>query len=245
MILMKPRFQIAGLMVLLGLSACSSIPADERTASDPWEPMNRSVYGVNMAIDKVTTRPLATGYRKIMPGPARKGISNFFSNLGAPRSIINNFLQGKPRHGFSEFGRFLFNSTIGIGGLFDVATANGIEEHREDFGQTLAVWGVPDGPYVMLPFLGPQTLRDAILSPVDIFVDPLFHYDNTSVRDKLYVLRLIDLRYRLLAAEKFLENSKDKYVTTRESYLQNREYEVYDGDPPEDDDFFDEFLEED
>ena len=163
----------------------------------------------------------------------------------APRSAVNNFLQGKPKQGFSEIGRFLFNSTIGIGGLFDVATANGIEEYREDFGQTFAVWGVPDGPYVMLPFLGPQTLRDAILLPVDIVVDPLFHYNNTSVRDKLYGVRLIDLRYRLLTADKFLDDSKDKYVTMRESYLQNREYEVYDGDPPEDDDFFDEFLEED
>ena len=227
------------------MSGCASIPADERTPSDPWEPLNRTLYSVNTAVDKVTTKPLAKGYQKIMPGPVRKGISNFFSNLNAPRSAVNNFLQGKPRRGFSEIGRLLFNSTIGIGGLFDVATANGIEEYPEDFGQTFAVWGVPDGPYVMLPFLGPRTLRDAILLPADIVADPLFHYENTSVRDKLYGVRLLDLRYRLLTADKFLEDSKDKYVTTRESYLQNREYEIYDGDPPEDDDFFDEFLEED
>lgn len=207
--------------------------------------MNRSLYSLNTTIDKVTTKPLAKGYRAIMPGPIRKGVSNFFRNLIAPRSAINNFLQGKPGRGASEIVRFVVNSTIGVGGLIDIAKRGGIEEYREDFGQTAAVWGVPDGPYVMLPLLGPQTLRDAILLPVDIVVDPLFQYNNTSVRDKLYVLRLIDLRYRLLTADKFLEDSQDRYVTIRESYLQNREYEVYDGDPPEDDDFFDEFFEDD
>ena len=139
----------------------------------------------------------------------------------------------------------MLNSTLGIGGLIDVATASGMQEYSEDFGQTAAVWGIPDGPYVMLPLLGPQTLRDAVFLPVDIIFDPLYQYDNSSVRDKLYFVRLIDLRYRLLVADKFLDDSQDRYVTTRESYLQNREYEVYDGDPPVDDDFFDEFLEED
>ena len=206
--------------------------------------MNRSLFSANLTIDKATTRPLARGYRKIIPTPLRKGVSNFFRNLTTPRSIINNFLQGKPGRGFSETGRFLLNSTIGIGGLIDVATAGGLEEYREDFGQTAAVWGIPNGPFVMLPMLGPQTLRDAILLPVDIVVDPLYQYDNTSVRDKLYILRLIDLRYRLLSTDKYLQDSKDPYVTTRESYLQNREYEVYDGDPPIDDEFFDEFFEE-
>ena len=204
--------------------------------------MNRSFFSATRTIDRATTRPLAKGYRKIIPTPLRKGVSNFFRNLTTPRSIINNFLQGKPGRGFSETGRFLLNSTIGIGGLIDVATAGGLEEYREDFGQTAAVWGIPNGPFVMLPMLGPQTLRDAILLPVDIVVDPLYQYDNTSVRDKLYILRLIDLRYRLLSTDKFLQDSKDPYVTTRESYLQNREYEIYDGDPPIDDDYFDEFL---
>jgi phospholipid-binding lipoprotein MlaA len=229
----------------LGSSACSCIPPDARTESDPWEPLNRSLFNVNVAIDNVSTKPLAKGYRKIVPGPIRKGVSNFFNNLVAPRSAINNFLQGKPERGFSEMGRFVINSVIGIGGIVDIATASGIEEHREDFGQTAAVWGIPDGPYVMLPTLGPRTLRDAILTPLDIVVDPLYQYDDSAVRDKLYVLRLIDLRYQLFTAEKFLEDSKDRYVTTRESYLQNREYEVFDGDPPMDDDFFDEFLDED
>lgn len=244
---MKSRslLNLAIIALAAGVSGCSSIPVDERAESDPWESMNRSLYSINTTIDKVSTKPLAKGYRAILPGPVRKGISNFFRNIVAPSSAINNFLQGKPGRGVSEIGRFVINSTIGVGGLIDIATPSGLEEYREDFGQTAAVWGIPDGPYVMLPFLGPKTLRDAVFLPVDIVADPLYHYDNTSVRDKVYVLRLINLRYQLLAAEKFLEDSKDKYVTTRESYLQNREYEVYDGDPPEDDDFFDEFLEED
>jgi phospholipid-binding lipoprotein MlaA len=242
---MSSSSSIIALAVLgFSISACSTIPADQRVESDPWEAMNRSIYGANTVFQNATVTPLAKGYRKVMPGPVRKGISNFFRNLTTPRSVINNLLQGKPRQGFSEFSRFLFNSTIGIGGLIDVATLGGMEEYSEDFGQTAAVWGIPDGPYVMLPFLGPQTLRDAILLPVDIIVDPLYQYDNSSVRDKLYFVRLIDLRYRLLTADRFLDGSKDPYVTTRESYLQNREYVIYDGDPPVDDDFFDEFLEE-
>ena len=138
------------------------------------------------------------------------------------------------------------NSIMGIGGLFDVAVLAGLEEHAEDFGQTAAVWGVPPGPYVTLPFLGPQTLRDAVLLPLDIAADPLYHYEVSSVRDPLYVLRLINLRANLLTLDELLKDSTDPYVTVRESYLQNREFEIYDGDPPTDDDeFFDEFLDED
>ena len=239
----RSRVHTATITLALGLSGCSSIPVDERAEADPWESMNRSLYSVNMAIDKATSKPLAKGYRKLIPGPVRKGVSNFFNNLTAPQSAINNFLQGKPGWGFSEIGRFVINSTIGLGGLIDIATPSGIDEHREDFGQTAAVWGIPDGPYVVLPILGPKTLRDAMLLPVDILSDPLYQYDHSSVRDKLYVIRFIDLRYRLLATDQFLADSQDPYVTLRESFLQNREYEIYDGDPPEDDDFFDEFLE--
>ena len=232
-------------VLVLAMAGCATIPEDQRVESDPWESLNQPLFSLNRGIDKFVTKPLAKGYDKILPGPVHKVVRNFFTNLTTPRSAINNFLQGKPTRGLSEVGRFLFNSTVGIGGLFNVASTAGLEEYREDFGQTAAVWGVPDGPYVMLPLLGPQTLRDALLLPVDIVVDPLYQYENSSVRDKLYVLRLIELRHRLLSADKFLDESKDPYVTLRESYLQNREYEVYDGDPPIDDDFFDEFLEED
>lgn len=233
-------------MLLLAsvLGACASVPAEQRTDSDPWEPLNRTLFSVNTAVDNVSLRPLAKGYDKVMPRPVRNSVSHFMDNLVTPASAVNNFLQGKPAYGFTELARFVFNSTLGIAGLFDVATAGGLEARPEDFGQTAAVWGVPSGPYVMLPLLGPKTLRDAVMMPLDILSNPLYHYEVTSVRDKLTVLRIIDLRYRLLAVDKLLEGSKDKYITTRESYLQNRTYEVYDGYPPEDDAFLDEFLDD-
>lgn len=226
------------------MSGCASIPEEDRTDADPWEPLNRPIFSINRGFDKVTLKPLAKGYEKVLPSPVRKGVGNFFRNIATPGSIVNNFLQAKPKHGFTELARFVFNSTLGVGGIFDVATAGGIEAHREDFGQTAAVWGVPTGPYVMLPFLGPRTLRSAITMPLDVISSPLYHYDETSVRDKLLILRVIELRARVLPAEKMLEESKDPYITLRESYLQHREFEIYDGSPPEDDEFFDEFLEE-
>lgn len=226
------------------MSACASIPENQLTESDPWEATNRTMFNVNVAFDNATIKPLSKAYRKVMPSPVRTGVSNFFRNLTTPRSVLNNVLQGKPANGLSELARFLLNSTIGVGGLFDVATATSLEEYPEDFGQTAAVWGVPDGPYLMLPLIGPQNLRDALFLPLDFLADPLFHYDVSSVRDRIYGLRMIDLRYRLLVVDDLLADSTDPYVTLRESYRQNREFEIYDGDPPEDDDFFDEFLEE-
>jgi len=240
----SPPWRTLALCALL-LGGCASVPEDARSEADPWEPMNRPLFAFNRGLDKATTKPLAKGYEKVLPQPVRTGISNFFRNLGTPASSLNNFLQGKPKRGFSELGRFVFNSTLGVGGLFDVARAGGIESYKEDFGQTAAVWGVPDGPYVMIPLLGPSTLRDGLLFPLSLITDPLYHYDNTSVRDKLIVLRVIETRARLLPLESTLEESKDPYLTLRESYLQNREFEIYDGEPPEDDEFYDEFLEED
>jgi len=227
------------------LSACVSTPEGERVDHDPWEGLNRGMYEVNDVIDRATTRPVARAYNAILPEPVRQGVTNFGQNLMTPSSALNNFLQGKPRDGFGELIRFIINSSAGIGGLFDIALQNKLEPKTEDFGQTAAIWGVPDGPYVMLPFRGPRTLRDAVLMPLDFLADPLYHYDNSSVRDPLYVLRIINLRARVLPLEDMLQDSGDPYITLRESYLQNRRFEIYDGDPPsEDDDLFDEFLED-
>ena len=246
-------------LILMQVGACASSPksaeadtqaegrAQEGSPADPWEPVNRGVYAFNDGLDSITLKPLAKGYKKITPGFARKGISNFFANLRTPLNIVNNLLQGKGRDALSETARLFMNSTLGIGGLFDPAKSAGLEKHDEDFGQTLAKWGVPDGPFVILPLLGPRTLRDAIAYPLDIFLDPLFHYENSSVRDKLWILKGIHIRSRLLAAENTIESSFDPYVTIREAYLQNRQYLIYDGDPPVDDDeddLFDEFFEE-
>ena len=203
------------------------------------------MYQVNDVLDRATTRPLARAYTAVVPQPARQGVTNFAQNLMTPSSALNNIFQGKVEDGFNEFFRFIINTTIGIGGLFDVAARSGLEANTEDFGQTAAVWGIPDGPYVMLPLRGPRTLRDAILMPLDFLADPLYHYDNSSVRDPLYVLRIINLRAQLLPLEDLLQDSADPYITLRESYLQNRRFEIYDGDPPsDDDDLFDEFLED-
>lgn len=205
---------------------------------DPWESMNRSIYGINTNLDKVSLKPLAKGYRAVVPGVMRTGINNFFVNLRSPWNSINNLLQGKGRGSLHEAGRFLANSTFGLGGILDVATSMGLERHKEDFGQTLAIWGVPDGPFVMVPFFGPQTFRDALASPLDFAADPLVWYGNSSIRDKLYILRLIDLREQYLDAEDLLNDSFDQYVRLREAYLQNRRYQVYDGNPPMDEDFY-------
>ena len=240
--------------LIASLAGCATAPsggsdaAPVRAEHDPLEPLNRSLYAINDAVDRVTLKPIARGYKAVVPEFARRGVTNFSRNLFTPRSAVNNFLQGKPGPGFSELGRFIINTTLGIGGLIDIATAQGMPVYDEDFGQTLAVWGVPEGPYLFIPILGPNTLLDAASIPIDIASDPLYHYDNSSVRDKVYVLRLIDLRMRLLTAETLLEDSKDPYLTLRESYLQNRRFQVYDGSPPstdEEDDLFEEFFEED
>jgi len=245
---------IAAFVVFGLLSACASTDATDETSAyveyDPLEPFNRKMHRFNMAVDKVALKPLARGYKKILPSPVRRAITNFFSNLTTPRSALNNLLQGKPGHALNELGRFVFNSTLGIGGFFDIAGAGGMERYDENFGQTLSVWGVPDGPYVVLPFWGPNMASDAFAMPVDYYSDIWTHYDNSSVRSKVWLVRLVDVRYRLLSADSILEDSQDPYITIREAFMQNRTFRIYDGDPPSDEDYyddemFDEFFEED
>jgi phospholipid-binding lipoprotein MlaA len=240
------------LLLLVGCAGNTTKDAESfeeplRSPEDPWEPLNRGMYVVHDTLDRYTLRLVARGYKAVLPGFARRGVTNFSRNLLTPRSMVNNFLQGKPGPGFNELGRFIINSTLGIGGLIDVATFQGMPVYDEDFSQTMAVWGVPEGPFVFIPVLGPNTLLEAITIPVELASDLLYHYDNTSVRDKIYVLRAIDVRARVLTAEALLADSQDPYLTLRESYLQNRRFQVHDGDPPtteEEDDLFDEFFEE-
>ena len=249
---------VVGLLVLAlgsGIGGCASHDPTDETSTyveyDPLEPMNRKIHAFNRGFDRVIFRPVARGYRKVIPGPVRRSVTNFFSNLTAPRSALNNFLQGKPGRGFNELGRFLFNSTLGLGGLFDVAGAAGMERYDETFGETLGVWGVPEGPYVVLPFWGPNMLSDAFALPVDYYSDVWTYYDNSSVRDKVWGIRAIDLRYRLLSVDAVLDEANDPYVSVREAFRQNRTFRVYDGNPPAqqedfyDDEMFDEFFEDD
>lgn len=220
-------------------------PKDQRSPDDPWEPLNRRISNFNEAVDRATLKPLAKGYQAVLPDPVETAVANFSNNLLGPRNIINNFLQGKFKRGFSETGRFIANSTLGLLGLIDVGTDIGLEAHNEDFGETLATWGVPRGPYVVIPILGPRTFRDATMIPLNFLADPLFHYDNDVARRWLYGIRLVDVRARLLSLDSLTEDSFDRYLTIRESYLQNREYRIHDGDPPEDDDFYDDFYDDD
>ena len=232
-------------ITLVLLSGCATTQGDSGGVDyDPLEPMNRKMHGFNMAIDKVALRPLARGYKKVVPSPIRRGVTNFFSNLTTPRSALNNFLQGKPKQGFNELGRFLFNSTLGLGGLIDIASAGGMERYDENFAQTLSVWGVPDGPYIVLPLWGPNMVADVFALPVDYYSDISTYYDNSSVRSKVWGLRLVDLRHRLLSVDSMLDESSDPYITVRESYMQNRDFRIYDGDPPEEDIYEDELYDE-
>lgn len=232
-------------LMLTGCAQLPSAPKDERSPTDPWEPLNRQIHGFNSGLDSVTVKPIAKVYEFIIPQFIRTGVGNFSSNLRTPLNAIGGFLQGNVKTGFSETGRFVANSTFGLLGILDVATDMGLERRNEDFGQVFATWGIPDGPFVVVPILGPRTLRDAAAIPLNFLADPLFHYDVSSVRDRLYFLRLIDVRQRLFAAEKLLEGSADRYIAVREAYLQNRLYLIYDGDPPIDDDFYDDFIDED
>jgi len=219
-------------------------PKDQRAEYDPWEPLNRRISNFNQGFDKVTFRPLAKGYQTIMPGFVKTGVHNFSVNLLGPLFVINNFLQGKLGRGGKEFGRFLINSTIGIAGLIDVATYSGIESSPETWGQTFAVWGIPDGPFVVVPILGPRTLSGAFAIPLNFASDPTFYLDDSTEKWVLYGIRAIDTRMQFFKAEELIANSSDRYLAIRESFLQNRRFRIFDGNPPEDDDFYDEFLEE-
>ncbi|MEM7431307.1 MAG: VacJ family lipoprotein [Pseudomonadota bacterium] len=248
---MKRPLIITVLLSLTVVAGCASqAPNTDSTSlgvADPYESFNRKMFKLNSVSDKYVLRPVAKGYKTVVPGIMRRGIGNFFDNLTTPRSAINNVLQGKPGRGLNELGRFVVNSTVGIGGLFDVAAAGGMERYEEDFSQTLAVWGVSEGNYLVIPFFGPRTMLSTASIPVDGYTDLQFHINDTGTRDKLNVLDIIDGRARLLSTDELLNKSADPYIALREAYLQNREFNIYDGDPPVPDDFydFDEFDEED
>jgi len=236
------------MLAAISLAACAGnippAPKEQRAATDPWEPLNRRVSNFNEGFDKVTFKPLAKGYQAVIPRFMRQGVGNFSRNLLGPRNIINNVLQGKIARGGKELGRFVINSVMGLGGLIDIATDSGIEASRETFGETFAVWGIPSGPYVVIPVLGPRTVSGAFAIPLNFLADPLFHVDDESTKWIIYGIRAIDLREQLFAAEALTADSYDRYLTIRESFLQNRQFRIYDGNPPEDDDFYDEFIDE-
>lgn len=224
----KP-FVAAFLIVVSGfLSGCA-----HQNARDPLEPFNRGVYTFNDTLDNVVMKPLATGYQAVLPQFVRTGVTNFFSNLDDVTVIVNSILQLKIPQAVSDTGRLLINSTIGILGFFDVATHLGLEKHNEDFGQTLGYWGIGNGPYLVLPFIGPSSFRDGVGRWVDWKTDPVRWEDHIRTRNQFMALRIVNTRANLLDSEKVLDAAAiDRYAFLRDAYLQRRRSLVYDGNPP-------------
>ena len=223
------------LFVIFLFSGCASTTATTApAANDPYENFNRAVLTFNLKSDQVFLKPVARWYDSIVPDLISTGISNFFSNLWEPMTILNDLLQGNGLYAVKDSGRFLVNSTFGVFGLFDVASQMNLPHHKEDFGQTLAVWGVPSGPYLMLPFLGPSNIRDMTgLAPEIFYADVTAHVDSPA---KYYAtgLRLVDTRAARLSTDEVLDLQPDKYLFIRESYLQQRQYQIHDGQPDTD-----------
>jgi phospholipid-binding lipoprotein MlaA len=218
---------IATTVVLAALANVTALSAQAEEA-DKLEGINRKVFYVNERLDHYVLRPVAVTYTKVIPDPLERGVDNFFSNLGEIGNVVNDVLQGKFKQAGLDSSRFLINTTIGVAGLFDVAARAGIEKSEgEDFGQTLAVWGVGEGPYLMLPLIGPSTLRDAPSKFVDSLASPLSYADDVSARNSARALDLLATRASLLEYDEII--SGDKYLFVRDVYLQRNRYLVNDG----------------
>lgn len=213
-------------VTVAGLTGCATTANNPK---DPYEGFNRAMFQVNEGID-VVVKPVAQGYDAAAPLPVKAGVGNFFGNIADVWIGINNLLQGKGGDGMSDMGRFLINTTVGIGGVFDIASEIGLEKHAEDFGQTMGKWGVSEGPYFYWPIIGPRTTRDTFGWLVDTNVDPVWHINDIPVRNSLVGLRFVDLRASLLPADKVVEQAAfDKYNYIRDAYLQKRRSDINDG----------------
>ncbi|GFE90814.1 MlaA family lipoprotein [Steroidobacter agaridevorans] len=229
---MSTLLRAAPLLLALAVAGCASAPG-RTTNKESFEGFNRGVYKFNDTVDKAALKPVAKGYRKVTPGFVRAGIGNVLSNLEYPSTFVNQFLQGKVLLGLKDTGRFLLNSTLGVAGIFDVATPLGLEKNDEDFGQTMAVWGVPSGPFVNLPLFGPSSMRDAPSRVVDWFSNPLQYTDlpweaEWSVR----LINPIHTRSELLPLDETLQRTYDPYAFIRDAWVQQREFNIFDGNPP-------------
>ncbi|MET1116901.1 MAG: VacJ family lipoprotein [Comamonas sp.] len=238
------------LVLTLALAGCATTAADPQAGdtpatarqanpADPFEPFNRNIYSFNTALDDAVIKPVATLYRDVTPALAREGVGNFFSNLGDAWSFLNNLAQGRGEGAYNSAVRFSVNTVLGIGGLLDIAGEMGVERRPQDFGLTLGRWGVPTGPYLVLPVLGSSTVRDTAALPVDVKGNLLGYSHDMGARNSLTVLGLVDKRARLLQAGEMLDAvALDKYSLTRDVYLQRRDLRVQ-GDGGENDDFAD------
>jgi phospholipid-binding lipoprotein MlaA len=220
---------VVALLSLLTVG-CASAPNRTPDPRDPWERFNRVSYKVTDVADRAVLKPTAKAYRAVAPQFVETGVSNFFSNLNQPTVIVNNLLQAKFGPALNDTGRFLLNSTLGLGGLLDPASAAGLDRNDEDFGQTLGKWGVASGPYLWIPFLGPSTVRDGFGRGVDVFTDPVHYVERDRIRYSLDALDVIETRASQLDLEETLQSAYDRYAFIRNAYLQQREYQVKDGE---------------
>ena len=227
--LRAPRRRAVALLLvttaLLGGCATGANP------KDPFEKFNRSMFAFNDAIDKAALKPAATAYKTVLPGFVQTGVSNFFGNLADLWTAVNSLLQGKGQAGASDFARFALNTTVGLGGLIDVGSEAGLQKHNEDFGQTLGAWGMPSGPYLMLPLLGPSTVRDTAALPLDMRADPWAYKEPVRWRHVGMAVRIVDQRAAVLDASNLMEEAAlDRYEFIRDGFLQRRESRIFDGE---------------
>jgi phospholipid-binding lipoprotein MlaA len=223
------RLALAAL-VAAGAAGCVTLPPDApRSPQDPWESWNRGVYRVNDVVDRNFSKPVARGYVKVVPQWLRTGVDNFLTNLDTPTVFINDVLQAKFTAAGNDLGRFLLNSTLGVGGLLDPATRVGLDRNENGFGETLGVWGVHAGPFVELPLLGPSDLRDAPAKLVDVYTNPRQYIDNTGIKYGLWGLDFLNIRAGLLPLDDTLKNVYDPYAFIRDAYLQRRAYIISGG----------------
>ncbi len=238
---MKQRYSLLPTLILVVLGISHTVQSEE--TSDPWQGYNRAMFSFNDGVDRYFLKPVAKSYKFVTPDPLEKGVSNLFSNIGEVPNLINGLLQANFKGAAKHTGRLLVNTTLGIGGLFDVAKHMSLaNEGAEDFGQTLAVWGVGQGPYVVLPLLGPSTLRDAFGKPVDWYTDPITYIEHERTSYEVRAVSIINMRAGLLDLEKNITG--DRYVFVRDVYLQRRDYLINNGEV-EDEFGTDDFSEED
>lgn len=220
-----------GLALALGAAVLLSGCATTANPRDPFEKFNRAMFSFNDTVDRVALKPAATVYKNATPGFVQTGVNNFFGNLTDLWSSLNNFAQLKGQDGMNDFMRFAVNSTLGLAGVLDIATPAGLRKHNEDLGQTLGYWGVPSGPYLMLPLLGPSTIRDTVALPGDWWGDPWTHVNDIPWRNSGIVLRAVDQRATVLDASNLLEDAAlDRYEFIRDGYMQRRNSKVLDTD---------------
>ncbi len=221
---------VLGIVLAAILGGCVTLPPGHKPPpQDPWESMNRGIYKFNDKLDRAVAKPVARTYVKVVPAPARTGVSNFLANLHTTTVMVNDALQGKFVAAANDLARLLVNTTVGVGGLLDPATQMGLAKNDEDFGQTLGRWGVPPGPFVEIPFLGPSDTRDGPGRAVDIFTGPTHYINNNWVAYGLYGAELVDARAAILPLDETLQKVFDPYAFIRDAYLQRRAYLVSDG----------------